>query len=354
MYTFLSHISDYTGDGISKFFHKYPEELEGGNWIAWLLRNPVVRFLLAFFLQYLFITGCIKVAVVNNCYRKMPQIGPILDQRTQTTFFSSLVSIADSVISMLSFSTEFLPSTSEGEVVWHRTYDQLMDSAGLSNDDRGVIQSFKLKQIQSRSKLQLEQNPICQFDSFVTREILTCLRPRSVAEQQGCLYYATLYTSYVIGFTSGGRIKTDHFLNEVMREGSLWGLPSLRFGLLTTIGVDLAKSWWWKVDLRSSFLYIILKFGTGFFIFEFMVDYLINRHLLLPDVVVNEGQQRYLSVPLEDTNLERRLPLPPAQAPRTRRGSFVGNGRGGGAAGGGGGSSEVDEELEEMLRKYKK
>ena len=350
MYTFLSHISDYTGDGISKFFHKYPEELEGGNWIAWLLRNPVVRFLLALFLQYLFITGCIKVAVVNNCYRKMPQIGPILDQRTQTTFFSSLVSISDSVISMLSFSTEYLPSTSEGEVVWHRTYDQLLASAGLHPADMIFIQSFKQKQIESRSKLQLEQNPICQFDSFVTRELLTCLRPKSRAEQQGCLYYATLYTSYVIGFTSGGRIKSDQFLNEVMREGSLWGLHSLTIGLLTTFGGDLVKIWWWKVDLRSSYLYLILKFGTGFFIFEFVVDYLINRHLLLPDVVVNEGEQSYLEVPLENTNLVRRLPLPA----RRRRGSSGGNGRGGGAAGGGGGSSEVDEELEEMLRKYGK
>jgi len=330
---FLTQLSEYNGDDISKYFYQYPEELEGGGWITWLLRIPVFRFILALLFQYIFICGAIRFVAYQGCFREVPN-KQLLDRRFESAFLSGVTSFPQSVISTLSFSQyDYLSNTTEGLAEWHERWEGLIGTgAGLSDTDLRSLVIYK-KEVNDRVK-ENGENLFCKFNGFVTNQILICFRPRSYAEEHGCLYFATNYFSYVIGrFT---RTDTNLFLEQVMKYDSLFNRYSLGLAVVASLGHNLVHTYFLTRDLRYSYLYIIGKYATFFFVFEFMADYAVNQYLLYieePQAVNRNNLQRV------GNNLEGEGSRPGSQpAVRRRAGSAAGGVRSPSSGGAGGGS----------------
>jgi hypothetical protein len=339
---FLTQLSEYNGDDISKHFYQYPEELEGGGWITWLLRNPVFRFILALFFQYIFICGAIRFVAYQGCFREVPN-KQLLDRRFENAFLSGVTSFPQAVISTLSFSQyDYLSNTTEGLAEWHDRWDAIIGDAGLSGTDLKSLVAYK-KEVNDRVK-ENGENLFCKFNGFVTNEILICLNPRSYAEAHGCLYFATNYFSYVIGHIT--RTDTNLFLELVMKNDSLFNRYSLALAVGWSLGYNIVHTYFLKQDLRYSYLYIIGKYATFFFVFEFMADYTVNQYLLYieePQAVNRNNLQRV------GNNLEGEGSQPGSQsAVRRRAGSAAGvrspssGGAGGGSGARGGGGPSGD------------
>ena len=340
---FLTQLSEYNGDDISKHFYQYPVELEGGGWIAWLLRNPNFRFILALLFQYIFICGVIRFVAYQGCFREMPN-KQLLERRFGNAFLSGVTSFPQSVISTLSFSTDYLSNTTEGLNEWHERFDGLMGrDSGLSNEELRYVMDYK-QDLDKRVK-QNGENLFCKFNGFVTNQILICLRPRSYAESHGCLYFATNYFSYVIGSISGRN--TNEFIELVMKNDSLFNRYSLGLAVVYSLGHNLVNTYFLARDLRYSYLYIISKFATFFFIFEFMADYAVNQYLLYIEEP-EDGVGRNNLQEVERNNLQQ----------GGRNTSSVRQRRGSGARAGGGGSAQTlrlsseESQLQKTIREY--